>query len=169
MWKRLGAVLALALAAGLLALTGGAGAQIGDDPVPPPDQGVAPCFILGGQVVDGMFSFELKPEQQLPAVVKVLEAKAHAVWNDKEGVVEFKVDAELVFEVDGGGGFAGFSVQGVLEEGKDSEIREAEWRADGLEVKVEVSGIITPSMVGEDEFFALRIELPAFVKQILPF
>ncbi|MGH3133502.1 MAG: hypothetical protein ACRDNY_07150 [Gaiellaceae bacterium] len=169
MWKRLGSVLALALAAGLLALTGGAGAQIGDDPVPPPNQGVVPCWILSGQVVDGVLSFELKPEEELPAVVKVLEAKAHAVWSDKEGVVAFKVDVELVFEVDGGGGFAGFGVQDVLEEGKDSEIREAEWKADGLEARVEISGIVTPTMVGEDEFFALRIELPAVVKQILPF
>ncbi|MGH3109978.1 MAG: hypothetical protein ACRDQT_03550, partial [Gaiellaceae bacterium] len=122
MRKRLASALVLTLTAtALLALSGVAGAQE-QDPVPPPPQSITPCFILTGQVVDGKLSYELKAVE-LPAVVKIREAKADVVWNADDGAIEFEVEIELLVQSpgDGGGGFAagflGAHVQ--LEEGTD--------------------------------------------------
>lgn len=165
----------LAVAGGLLALSGAGAQEQGQDPVEPP-QGTTPSCKLTGQVVDGKLSYDLACKDQLPAVVKITDAKAHAVWKRNAGVVAFRIRAELLYSPGDGGGvrFTGFGVDGELEEGTDFDIREAGWRADrSLEgprsAGADVAGIVTPTMIGEDEFFALELELPAVFEHILPF
>ena len=164
MRKRLVLAPVLAVAGGLLALYGGAGAYNHEPVNPPPNAQILP-FTLTGQVVGGKLIYELEVEGKT-GLFEVVDARAQAVWKKNEMVVEFKINARLRYGSPGGGGFESVGVNGELKEGTGFDIREFGWRADkSLEqprsIRVDVAGIVTPTMFGGDESFALLMELPA--------